>query len=161
MATALQASWSIGLEFRPHAAGEQEHVAAGEPAVEGGHPVTARELLPPGRCVTPGLPLQRQTKAEFPRWVADGFAAGLIAHPHLKVERALVVLDPERDRRLLIAGASILVGTAAVERFLSDGWKVIGISLRRPEVHCEGSFWHGDPDHRLLNGFCPEWFAAR
>ena len=45
-------------------------------------------------------PLQGQTNTEFPRWVADGFAAGLIAHAHFEVDRALVVLDAKRNRRL-------------------------------------------------------------
>lgn len=35
---------------------------------------------------------------------------------------------------VLVAGASGLVGTACVERFLDDGWDVTAVSRRRPEV---------------------------
>ena len=37
-------------------------------------------------------------------------------------------------RTVLVAGASGLVGTAAVQRFLDDGWDVIAVSRRAPEV---------------------------
>src|ERR1700712_5400370 len=35
---------------------------------------------------------------------------------------------------VLVAGASGLVGTAAAERFLADGWDVIAVSRRVPEL---------------------------
>lgn len=35
---------------------------------------------------------------------------------------------------VLVAGASGLVGAACVERFLDDGWDVVAVSRRRPEV---------------------------
>ena len=35
---------------------------------------------------------------------------------------------------VLIAGASGLVGAAAVDKFLDDGWDVVAVSRRRPEV---------------------------
>jgi NAD(P)-dependent dehydrogenase (short-subunit alcohol dehydrogenase family) len=37
-----------------------------------------------------------------------------------------------RSRRVLVVGASGLVGRAAVERFASAGWDVVAISRRRP-----------------------------
>jgi nucleoside-diphosphate-sugar epimerase len=43
---------------------------------------------------------------------------------------------------VLVAGASGLVGAAAVERFLADGWDVIAVSRRRPEVDSARSFQH-------------------
>jgi nucleoside-diphosphate-sugar epimerase len=43
---------------------------------------------------------------------------------------------------VLVAGASGLVGTAAVEQFLADGWDVIAVSRRRPEVDHERPFRH-------------------
>lgn len=36
-----------------------------------------------------------------------------------------------------VVGASGLVGTAAVEKFLSDGWNVISVSRRAPEIELE------------------------
>lgn len=44
--------------------------------------------------------------------------------------------------RVLVAGASGVVGTAAVERFLADGWEVVAVSRRRPEVDATGEFAH-------------------
>jgi nucleoside-diphosphate-sugar epimerase len=43
---------------------------------------------------------------------------------------------------VLIAGASGLVGAAAVERFLNDGWEVIAVSRRAPEVDSTRPFRH-------------------
>ncbi|GAC1589467.1 MAG: SDR family oxidoreductase [Acidimicrobiales bacterium] len=43
---------------------------------------------------------------------------------------------------VLIAGASGLVGAAAVNRFLDDGWDVIAVSRRRPEIDSDRSFRH-------------------
>lgn len=43
---------------------------------------------------------------------------------------------------VLVAGASGLVGTAAVERFLADGWDVVAVSRRRPEVDASQPFRH-------------------
>jgi nucleoside-diphosphate-sugar epimerase len=39
-----------------------------------------------------------------------------------------------QKKRVLIAGASGLLGVAATEEFLSAGWQVIGIDRRRPEL---------------------------
>ena len=49
---------------------------------------------------------------------------------------------------VLIAGASGLVGLAAVERFLADGYEVIALSRRRPEVRGSGKWDHVDVDLR-------------
>ncbi|WP_028602491.1 SDR family oxidoreductase [Ottowia thiooxydans] len=43
---------------------------------------------------------------------------------------------------VLIAGASGLVGTAAVDSFLNAGWEVIAVSRRRPEVSSAKPFRH-------------------
>lgn len=43
---------------------------------------------------------------------------------------------------VLVAGASGVVGTAAVEQFLADGWDVVALSRRRPEVDEPGAFTH-------------------
>jgi nucleoside-diphosphate-sugar epimerase len=45
-------------------------------------------------------------------------------------------------KTVLVAGASGLVGTAAVDRFLDDGWDVIAVSRRRPEVFSAEPFRH-------------------
>src|SRR5262245_3893487 len=36
--------------------------------------------------------------------------------------------------KVLVTGASGLVGVAAIEKFLSAGWKVVGVSRRKPEL---------------------------
>jgi nucleoside-diphosphate-sugar epimerase len=38
------------------------------------------------------------------------------------------------SNKVLVAGASGLLGVAAIERFLSAGWEVIGVSRRKPEL---------------------------
>ena len=43
---------------------------------------------------------------------------------------------------VLIAGASGLVGAAAVEKFLNEGWDVIAASRRKPEVDSTRPFTH-------------------
>ena len=43
---------------------------------------------------------------------------------------------------VLIAGASGLVGAACVDRFLDDGWDVIAVSRRLPEVFSDKPFRH-------------------
>lgn len=43
---------------------------------------------------------------------------------------------------VLVAGASGLVGTAAVDAFLDAGWEVIALSRRKPEVFSERPFTH-------------------
>lgn len=48
----------------------------------------------------------------------------------------------------LIAGASGLVGAAAVESFLADGYDVIALSRRRPEVESTKPFTHSALDLR-------------
>ncbi|MQA96104.1 MAG: NAD-dependent epimerase/dehydratase family protein [Streptosporangiales bacterium] len=49
---------------------------------------------------------------------------------------------------VLIAGASGLVGTACVDRFLDDGWDVIALSRRQPEVFSTRPFRHIRADLR-------------
>lgn len=43
---------------------------------------------------------------------------------------------------VLIAGASGLVGAACVDAFLDDGWDVVAVSRRRPEVFSDRPFRH-------------------
>ena len=49
---------------------------------------------------------------------------------------------------VLVAGASGLVGTACVDRFLDDGWDVVAVSRRRPEVFNGRPFQHLTVDLR-------------
>lgn len=49
---------------------------------------------------------------------------------------------------VLVAGASGLVGTACVDRFLDDGWDVVAVSRRRPEVFSRRPFQHLTVDLR-------------
>ena len=44
--------------------------------------------------------------------------------------------------KVLVAGASGVVGAAAVEAFLDDGWSVVALSRRRPEVRSRKPFEH-------------------
>ncbi|HKC73438.1 MAG TPA: NAD-dependent epimerase/dehydratase family protein [Chloroflexota bacterium] len=43
---------------------------------------------------------------------------------------------------VLIAGASGLVGAAAVNQFLDDGWDVVAVSRRKPEIDSHRAFRH-------------------
>jgi nucleoside-diphosphate-sugar epimerase len=43
---------------------------------------------------------------------------------------------------VLVAGASGLVGAAVVDRFLDDGWDVVAVSRREPEVFSDKPFTH-------------------
>jgi nucleoside-diphosphate-sugar epimerase len=52
------------------------------------------------------------------------------------------------DRRVLVAGAGGLVGTACVDRFLDDGHDVVAVSRRRPEVFSGRPFEHRAVDLR-------------
>ena len=36
--------------------------------------------------------------------------------------------------KVLVAGASGLIGVAAIEAFLSAGWEVVGVSRRKPNL---------------------------
>jgi nucleoside-diphosphate-sugar epimerase len=45
-------------------------------------------------------------------------------------------------KRMLVAGASGLVGAAAVDAFLEEGWDVVALSRRRPEVFSDRPFMH-------------------
>lgn len=49
---------------------------------------------------------------------------------------------------VLIAGASGLVGSAAVDAFAADGWDVIAVSRREPEVETSASYRHVPVDLR-------------
>ena len=44
----------------------------------------------------------------------------------------LVGVGPKH--KVLITGASGLVGVAAIEKFLSAGWDVVGVSRRKPKL---------------------------
>lgn len=46
------------------------------------------------------------------------------------------------DKTVLIAGASGLVGNAALEQFLNEGWNVIAVSRRSPKVNSVRPFRH-------------------
>jgi NAD(P)-dependent dehydrogenase (short-subunit alcohol dehydrogenase family) len=37
-------------------------------------------------------------------------------------------------KKVLITGASCLLGVAAIEKFLSAGWDVAGVSRRKPDL---------------------------
>lgn len=60
---------------------------------------------------------------------------------------------------VLIAGASGLVGAAAVDRFLADGWEVVAVSRRRPEVESDRPFRHLAVDLQD-EAACKEAFGA-
>ncbi len=49
---------------------------------------------------------------------------------------------------VLVAGASGLVGTAAVERFAAEGWEVVALSRRAPELTVPGTVRHIPVDLR-------------
>ena len=36
--------------------------------------------------------------------------------------------------KVLVTGASGLLGVAAIEKFLAAGWQVVGVSRRKPEL---------------------------
>jgi NAD(P)-dependent dehydrogenase (short-subunit alcohol dehydrogenase family) len=42
--------------------------------------------------------------------------------------------DKDMKNKVVVAGASGLIGAAAIESFLAAGWDVIGISRRKPEL---------------------------
>jgi nucleoside-diphosphate-sugar epimerase len=46
----------------------------------------------------------------------------------------------KRKNKVLVAGASGLIGVAAIEAFLSAGWNVVGISRRKPALPSGRSF---------------------
>ena len=50
--------------------------------------------------------------------------------------------------KVLIAGASGVVGAAAVDAFLADGWEVVALSRRRPELVHERPYTHLSVDLR-------------
>ena len=37
-------------------------------------------------------------------------------------------------KKVLVTGASGLLGVAAIEKFLAAGWEVVGVSRRKPEL---------------------------
>jgi nucleoside-diphosphate-sugar epimerase len=39
-----------------------------------------------------------------------------------------------QKNKVLVTGASGLIGVAAIEKFLSAGWEVIGVSRQKPEL---------------------------
>lgn len=60
---------------------------------------------------------------------------------------------------VLVAGASGLVGTAAIDKFLSLGWNVIAVSRRKPEVRSGLPFRHLQVDLRD-EAACRDAFGA-
>ena len=60
---------------------------------------------------------------------------------------------------VLIAGASGLVGAAAVDAFLDDGWDVVAVSRRPPEV-CSGRTFRHIPVDLRDHDACRQAFAA-
>jgi nucleoside-diphosphate-sugar epimerase len=48
--------------------------------------------------------------------------------------------DIDKKNKVLVAGASGLIGVAAIEAFLSAGWNVVGISRRKPALPSGRSF---------------------
>lgn len=48
--------------------------------------------------------------------------------------------DIDKKNKVLVAGASGLIGVAAIEAFLSAGWDVVGISRRKPALPSGRSF---------------------
>jgi nucleoside-diphosphate-sugar epimerase len=42
-----------------------------------------------------------------------------------------IVVNPNK---VLVTGASGLLGVAAIEKFLSAGWDVVGVSRRKPKL---------------------------
>jgi hypothetical protein len=44
------------------------------------------------------------------------------------------IVSVAKTNKGLVAGASGLLGVAAIEKFLSLGWEVIGVSRRKPEL---------------------------
>src|SRR5262245_30857051 len=46
----------------------------------------------------------------------------------------------KKKSKILVAGASGLIGVAAIEAFLSAGWDVVGISRRKPALPSGRSF---------------------
>ncbi len=57
--------------------------------------------------------------------------------------------------KILIAGASGVVGTSSVEAFANDGWDVIALSRRKPEISTGANF-----THLQVNLFDPEECSA-
>lgn len=51
-------------------------------------------------------------------------------------------------RKVLIAGASGVVGVSAVEAFLREGWQVVALSRRKPEIATDQPFQHLSVDLR-------------
>ena len=70
--------------------------------------------------------------------IISGQALRLISPPPMvtEVEGAGKAMDntSTRKNKVLVAGASGLLGIAATERFRSAGWDVIGVSRRKPEL---------------------------
>ncbi len=62
--------------------------------------------------------------------------------------------------KVLIAGASGLVGAAAIDRFTASGWPVVAVSRRRPETETAAHFEHVAVDLRDPAA-CRSAFGAR
>lgn len=61
--------------------------------------------------------------------------------------------------KVLITGASGPVGAAAVEKFLAEGWEVVAVSRRVPEVSSERAFHHVAVDLQDADA-CREAFGS-
>jgi nucleoside-diphosphate-sugar epimerase len=61
------------------------------------------------------------------------------AHSHGRLQRATIskqrgIGTMSVTNKVLVTGASGLLGVAAIEKFLSAGWEVVGVSRRKPEL---------------------------
>src|SRR6201986_4247195 len=46
----------------------------------------------------------------------------------------------DQKKKVLVTGASGLLGVAAIEKFLAAGWEVVGVSRRKPELQSGRDF---------------------
>ena len=51
-------------------------------------------------------------------------------------------MSSDTNKRVLVVGASGLIGTAAVDEFASNGWEVATLSRRRPEFATVDNYQH-------------------
>ena len=47
-----------------------------------------------------------------------------------------------KKNKVMVIGASGLVGAAAVNEFLEEGWDVVAVSRRKPEVDSTRDYQH-------------------
>src|ERR1700738_2923310 len=64
----------------------------------------------------------------------------LTQRPYRHLRRANLLINTRSKNimsvrnKVLVTGASGLLGVAAIEKFLSAGWEVVGVSRRKPEL---------------------------